>query len=595
VPTGGRVGRAIIEITADYDKFAREAETKINAALRRVGANLDDNPFGTKISRIGDNVGEAFGKGIEQGINRELRVGANAIGARIAETVDNNNSRGRLRRAFDNLTRAGLVGFGSAIALVLGGGKGVGSFLESFKEGAGFFKSLFDSLGNGLGQFLIKAGLGVIIIPHLAAVIFVLVANLTSLLGLLNLIPGVAGVAIGAIIPLVIAFQGFGDAISAVLDGDPEKITKALENLSPAARSVVRDFAVLLPQFRELRKTTQENFFGPLKGTLTDVFGQIGIGKIAQGFANVASAFGHFADQLIRVGTMPGVQKLAAILFGSESNPGAISNIVGSLSGPITRLLDGLANAGASTMPTIEKLFARIGGWIDKIANWLNESAANGEFDQFLKDALETAGDLYDLGKSLLNLLLTIFENTDDGGERFLQKVTNAIDKLSAYFESPEGKEALEAFVQLAGNFADALGVAVGFLETILNLLGQLNALTGANPVGGSLAGLGGRISAAVKAGVKKNALGDVITKPTFSLVGEAGPEAIIPLNNPGRAAEVMSQAGLLPLAASMLAGAGINVTVFLGTRQITDILDSRVSRGLGQVAGAINRGGRQG
>lgn len=591
MPTGGRVGRAIIEITADYDKFAREAETKINAALRRVGANLDDNPFGTKVSRIGGNVGEAFGKGVEQALNRELRVGANSIATSLANAVDNNTSRNRLRRAFSSL--AGFVSKGFQ-SFFLDPGE-AGKFTSLISSGVSNLGKAFDAVGGGLGSFLIKAGLGVIIIPHLAGVIFTLVANLTSLLGLLNLIPGVAGVAIGAIIPLVVAFQGFGDAIGAVLDGDPEKITKALENLSPAARSVVRDFAVLLPQFREIRKVTQENFFGPLKGTLTDVFGAIGIDKIAQGFANVASAFGHFADQLIRVGTMPGVQKLAAILFGSDSNPGAISNIVNSLSGPIVRLLDGLANAGASTMPTIEKLFARIGGWIDKIAAWLNDSAANGEFDQFLKDALETAGDLYDLGKSLLDLLLTIFENTDDGGERFLQKVTNAVDKLTAYFESPEGKEALEAMVNLAGNFADALGLVVSALERVLSLLGTLNSLVGDSTTGNNLSGLGSRISAAIGKGVKKNALGDVITQPTFSLVGEAGPEAIIPLTNPTRAAEIMSQAGLLPLAASMLAGSGINVTVFLGTRQITDILDSRVSRGLGAAAGALSRGGRQG
>jgi len=35
-------------------------------------------------------------------------------------------------------------------------------------------------------------------------------------------------------------------------------------------------------------------------------------------------------------------------------------------------------------------------------------------------------------------------------------------------------------------------------------------------------------------------------------------------------------------------------VTVFLGTQQITEILDQRVSKGLFGAAGAVARGGRQ-
>jgi hypothetical protein len=42
-----------------------------------------------------------------------------------------------------------------------------------------------------------------------------------------------------------------------------------------------------------------------------------------------------------------------------------------------------------------------------------------------------------------------------------------------------------------------------------------------------------------------KHALGGVFTIPHFGLVAESGPEAIVPLTNPSRAAQVMAQAGL--------------------------------------------------
>lgn len=587
-PTG-RVGKAYVEITSDYDKFAREAETKINAALRKV--NIDSNPFGSKVSAIGGKVGDAFQKGFEEAVTNEFRAGASRLNSRIAATIDNGPNRNRLRSAFSSLGKFATVGLGSAIALVLGGGSGVGDFLGTLKEGGGFLKGLLSSISDGAGNFLIKAGLMVIAIPHLAGVIFTLTANLVSLVGLLNAIPGVAGVAIGAIIPLVLAFHNFSDAISAVLDGDPEKITAALNKLAPAAKSVVQEFQGLLPQLRQIQRDTQEAFFVPVRGALTDVFEAIGQGKIQTGFNNVANALGSFANQFIRLATAPGVQKLAGILFGDESNTGSIAKIIDYIGPPVLKLLDALANAGASTMPTLEKVFSTIGIYIDKFSNFLNEQAANGEFDGFLKSALQTAGDLKDLAGALLDLFINIFENTDDGGERFLQKITDAVQKLADYFASPDGQQALEAMVALAGAFADALGVAVGFLQTILNLLGVLNSITGNNPSNSVKGAVQKGVSHALQ--VKGYASGGVVASPTFAMVGEAGPEAVVPLDDPARAAQVMGEAGLVPLASNMMAGAGVNVTVYLGTRQITDILDQRVSKGLGALGAAVGRGGR--
>ncbi len=585
----GRVGKAYLEITADYDKFAREAEVKINAALRKVGANLDSNPFGNKVSAIGSNVGTAFGKGFEDGVENAFRAGATRLNSRIATAIDNDTTRSRTRNAFDNLGRYAVLGFGAAIAAVLGGGQGIGKFFESIKDGGSVLSSILDGVNKSAGNFLIKLGLMIIVVPHLAGVVFTLIGNLTSLLGLLNAIPGLAGIAIGALLPLIVAFQGFGDAISAILDGDPDKITEALKKLSPSAKAVAQEIQGLLPQFRAIKSATQEAFFAPIRSNIADVFKEIGEGKIATGFSNVANAMGLFVAQFIRLGTAPGVQKLAGILFGDEGNGGAISRIIGSLSGPVTRLLDGLANAGASTLPTLEKLFARIGGWVDHIAQWLNEQAANGEFDNFLKSALQTAGDLKDLAGALLDLFLSIFEGTDDGGERFLQKVTKAVEELTAYFESPDGKQALQAMVGLAESFANFLGVAASFLAEILSLLGKLDAATGG--------GGGGKVAAKVTAAARAKgyAEGGIVDQPTFAMIGEAGREAVIPLDNPSRAAEIMGQAGLLPLAGSMMAGGGLNVVVYLGTKQITDILDSRVSRGLSAAAGSIARVGRQG
>jgi tetratricopeptide (TPR) repeat protein len=59
---------------------------------------------------------------------------------------------------------------------------------------------------------------------------------------------------------------------------------------------------------------------------------------------------------------------------------------------------------------------------------------------------------------------------------------------------------------------------------------------------------------------------GGIVSTPTVALVGEAGPEAVVPLTRPQRAAQVMAEAGL---------GSGGDVYVYVGNEQ----LDSRMFR----------------
>lgn len=78
---------------------------------------------------------------------------------------------------------------------------------------------------------------------------------------------------------------------------------------------------------------------------------------------------------------------------------------------------------------------------------------------------------------------------------------------------------------------------------------------------------------------------GGVITSPTVGLIGEAGPEAIIPLSNPARAAQVMNEAGLT--------GGGANVTVYIGNQQINAYIDSRVDKRMNLTARTMAYGSR--
>jgi TP901 family phage tail tape measure protein len=84
-------------------------------------------------------------------------------------------------------------------------------------------------------------------------------------------------------------------------------------------------------------------------------------------------------------------------------------------------------------------------------------------------------------------------------------------------------------------------------LNSIGQVIGSLQGMAGAARSAATAAARAARINP----GQIGYAAGGIVTRPEFALVGEAGPEAIIPLTRPQRAAEIMREAGLLDDAGS--------------------------------------------
>ena len=91
---------------------------------------------------------------------------------------------------------------------------------------------------------------------------------------------------------------------------------------------------------------------------------------------------------------------------------------------------------------------------------------------------------------------------------------------------------------------------------------------------------------------IPRLATGGVVNQPTLAVVGEAGPEAVVPLGDPGRAQQVMKEAGLLDMS-GWRQSTNLAVQVFLGTREIMDIVDARVVGAMDQQGQALAFGTR--
>lgn len=88
-------------------------------------------------------------------------------------------------------------------------------------------------------------------------------------------------------------------------------------------------------------------------------------------------------------------------------------------------------------------------------------------------------------------------------------------------------------------------------------------------------------------------AKGGLITSPTVAMVGEAGPEVVLPLNNPARTREIADQAGVTQLLVQGLQQANVQLTVLamLDSGDFIRVIDTRVTKGLDKEAQLITTG----
>lgn len=159
------------------------------------------------------------------------------------------------------------------------------------------------------------------------------------------------------------------------------------------------------------------------------------------------------------------------------------------------------------------------------------------------------------------------------------------------------------------GVFAeDAVGKIIGFF---VNLPGKLSSFAG-DVGGGILDWLKARINSVIKginAGIDKVddalpgitlprlptlAQGAIVKQPTLAVIGEAGPEVVVPINKPARAQQLLNEAGMgTPSNGLSTPQMHFDVHVYVGDREITDIVDVRIDAKMRDVSDDLSRGPR--
>jgi hypothetical protein len=578
-----RQGAAFVEIIADTDQFEKKLAKSLDDSVKEASKSKNFRPLVDALGDAGDDGGREFGDRFEKQSRRRVGGGgfANVLRApfKAAFTALSQVAGKAFVAGFNAFTQAADLGGG----LVSNLGKGI----------SGAFASLASSGPAGLavltGGILIALGSFIAIAPLAISAIFAVGGALFSLLGLLNAVPASFAIAAAAIVPLVLAFQGFGEALTAIAEGDLEKTNEALKKLSPSARSVAREFQKLQPFFKSLQQNVQEAFFSRLTGSLTALQKALGP-TVSGGLQNVASALGGFVDQVLKLASKPETANLLSRIFETTSR------IITDNGPAVIRFLEAIGAAIGGALPSIEKFAGKLGDAFAEFGDFIIEKVNDGSFQEFLDSAFVTLQKIGVILLEVVGLFKDMFLTTDESGQTFLDDVAEAVRKLREFFQSPEGKEFIENMITLAEDFGDILifvtGLVAGLIGTLANGIQLIKELADAIDVlagkTGKLNGIGQGLSGKAAALLPKFAEGGITSGP--SIAGEEGPEAVLPLNNPTRAAQVAQQAGL----AGLIGGAGNTILyVTIDGQQLQGRIDRTVRANNSGLARQLSNGPR--
>lgn len=593
------LGRAYIEVHADTKPFAREMESEVLAVTKLVEKEA-------KVA--GQKVGKNLGDGIEKESKRAAPRIANGLigGIRTSFTRAASRSRGIFSALIPNFRRSGR----SAVA---GVGEEIGEdvtrgIANGIAEGAstvtGSLASLVKSIGSSVGNVgsngpfaAVLGGLIVAGIPALIGAVISLVSALSGLLYLLLLIPGaIAGLA-AAIIPVVVAFKGFGEAVSAVLSKDPKRIAEAFKDLAPAARTVARQIAPLIDMFKGLSKIAQQGFFEGLVGAFN------GVANVLRpildvGFRDAAVAAGEFAASLVRLVENPQVQKFFSASFQFAAQ---LFEVLGP---PMLNFITALAALATESYPTLLELFGMLGGVLNRFAEWIQKSIANEDFDRFMDKMLKALDNVGRLLGSTGGLIKALLGGPQQRAEAqgFFDDLIELIDTLSEFFRSADGRKALDGMIQLAKIFLLALLAVsitafeiVAAFQLIYELLVKIVELATGLRIGdrnlierragsGTNTGSGSSVSHGIG-----HAQGGVFDQEHLARIAEGGKrEVILPMTDPARARDIANRAGV-----SAMLDAGTQINVYIGDEQVMARVDKRVGAAFKQFGRQMKFGPR--
>jgi len=585
------LGKAFIEVHADTKPFARELASELNKIIR-----ASEKSVKVSSENVGKKINDGIGDGIKKNSRSLNRTITNAITSGFGQDLGKKFTSGIIDSLDD-----GLSGLPAEVKVALGA-----ALLAITPLIAGAITTLVSAtIAAAFG------GIGVLIAAQFQDV----QTAWESLLGnLRNVFLGNGSVFVQPVLNAfdmirerLFALEGWFQEIFAVSATYIEPLTEAflgfVEGLLPGLLDSLRNVGSVLPAlvdgFRTLGRVIGQALV-IITGTeyANDAFRDL---VFVLGSAILATAillrtlteiYGTLRDISLLLSGPQGWAQLfaenAADDYAEKVNQAADAN--GTFTSSLQRML--------SPTEEQEKALAALNQQISQLQQLIlasvnNEIAWEQAIDDFTATVKENGKSLELTGQAGRNNARALVELANTALKTRADQIAlgTSTDEAQAAFERQRAKiYELAAGMGLSKTRTEELigellripapkesGVTQATITRLIRAIALAKSLGGAL---GSAAGI------AIQIGAQPHAEGGVFNRPHLGMVAEAGPEAIIPLNNPARAQQVMAQAGL--------GGMGTpNVNVYIGNEQIDAYIDTRTNQSMTTTARELAYGGR--
>ncbi|MFF5668788.1 hypothetical protein ACFY8S_01405 [Streptomyces hygroscopicus] len=232
----------------------------------------------------------------------------------------------------------------------------------------------------------------------------------------------------------------------------------------------------------------------------------------------------------------------------------AVINVVVPIIQGIVTALNGLATALSFIIGIVTTFVTTVIGWFRSLYNTLVGHSiipdlVNGITSWFGRLPGMILSAISSLVGSVIGVFSRLFSSV-------VSVVTTGISRIASWFSRLPGQivSALSGIgSRIAGVFTGAIGAAVGAVNSLIgSIVRAFSGLPG--KITSAIGDIGGTVLGKIKGGLGKVggllgfADGGIINSPTVGLIGEAGPEVIIPLTRPQRARQLAEQSGLLDI-----------------------------------------------
>lgn len=491
----GEIGKATIEIVADLSKFPADLRRKLKAAFAEGVKGVDMHGLEEEASKEGDRAATAAGRSFEKKAKTEFDRAGKSAGRGLLRAIGDIFRRGGSGTDRDSIGGA-VRGLFSSVQSSLKDG------LQQVQQFGSQVSGVFGSISSGGGD--IAGVLKVTAIVAAIPAVFALAGALVHLSGILLALPAAFGILGAAIAPLIIGFQGFGEALGAGFSGDAAKFNATLKNLPLGMRAVLKEIVPFRTAFQQLKKDVQQSLFSELVGQVRPTIAAL-LPVLARGLVQTGGALSEFIAGFLKVLRGRDVLTAFQTIFRTAA---AVIRSVGPALLNLFHSLFVIMGAGA---PFAKRLFDGLANGINKFANFLSGTVKDGRFQKFLENAFTIGRKLITILGKVGELIGAIFggQNVADSSAGFLDNITASLQHLIDFFKSNDGKKAIADFLKTVKSIGEVVEFLGSAIAATIRIFDQFS--TGIDDVVGGIAGFFNAIGSGATSGA--SAVGDFFTK----------------------------------------------------------------------------------